>query len=111
MSRPRRRTRRVARLVLAAGFVGSGLDIFLHPMNPAHRLRGFTMRLAVPGGRRLDPELVVRATGVIQAGAGGLLALGRAPRLTALALGVTATTNAYLRRPAPAQPPVGHQAD
>lgn len=104
-------TRRVTRLLLAAGFVGTGLDIVLHPMNPAHRLGDLTARLAVPGGRRLDPELVVRATGVIQAGAGGLLALGRAPRVTALTLAVTATTNAYLRRPAPVQPPAGRAAD
>lgn len=90
--------RRLARPLLAATFVSAGIDAFLHPMNRADRARSLTERISTPQGPA-DPELLVRANGALQAGAGMLLALGRAPRFAALALVASAVPSTYLDHP------------
>lgn len=81
--------RRIARPMLASMFVIEGLDTFKHP---GARLRTTAPVLeAVAGPLHLpkDPELLLRADGMAMITAGGLLALGRLPRLSALVLAAT----------------------
>jgi uncharacterized membrane protein YphA (DoxX/SURF4 family) len=81
--------RRIARPLLAATFIESGVDAVLHPMPRAEAARPFARRLSGSLGVREDPELFVRVSGAVRIGAGALLATGRLPRLSALALSVT----------------------
>ncbi|MGI8417004.1 MAG: DoxX family protein [Nakamurella sp.] len=78
--------RTLARPMLASMFVIGGLDSLRHPDTKAPAaekvVRGLTEKL--PGIS--DTAHVVRANGAVQVGAGGLLALGKLPRLSALAL-------------------------
>lgn len=78
--------RRLARPLLAASFVASGVDAVLHPMPKAEAARPLVDRLAPSVGLPPDAELAVRANGAVQVGAGVLFALGRLPRLSALLL-------------------------
>lgn len=78
--------RRIARPMLAAIFVGGGLDALRHPAPRAkiaaplvHEMAG---RLNLPD----DPELMVRANAATMLAAGTMLGLGRFPRVAALAL-------------------------
>ena len=77
----------IARPLLAAVFVVEGLDAVRHPETKAKAAQAVT----VPLSRRLpslpdDPELFVQVNGVVQIGAGALLATGRFRRLAAVAL-------------------------
>ncbi|WP_227982659.1 DoxX family protein [Nocardia spumae] len=84
--------RRLARPLLASVFVVDGIDTLMHPES---RTQAATT-LVSHGEQRLpdsvsaklpgDPAKVVRINAVVRVGAGTLLALGRAPRLSALAL-------------------------
>ncbi|MGW5852267.1 DoxX family protein [Streptomyces sp. NPDC055254] len=79
--------RKLARPLLAAPFVTAGLRALRHPEGVAEVVRP----VAGAVGKRVpalagDPRQLVRVTGAVQAGAGLLLATGRAPRLAALAL-------------------------
>lgn len=78
--------RRLARPLLAAPFVAVGIDAVLHPLPKAEPVRPLVERYAPMAGLPADPELVVRANGALQAGAGLLFATGRLPRLSALLL-------------------------
>jgi uncharacterized membrane protein YphA (DoxX/SURF4 family) len=78
--------RRIARPLLAAQFIVGGLDAYRHPAARARTAAPLVAKLAPPLGLPNDPELVVRANGAVMAGAGTLLAVGRLPRLSALAL-------------------------
>ena len=80
---------RIARPMLATSFVLKGLDHVRHPSSRVETVRPLVSKLAdrtqvVPN----EPELLVRANGAIMAGAGLLLATGRAPRLAAGLLAV-----------------------
>jgi putative oxidoreductase len=77
--------RRVARPMLAAIFVVQGLEQLRHPQAMAPRAAKLAEQ-AAPLGVPNDPELLVRANGAAMVGGGGLLALGRLPRLASLAL-------------------------
>ena len=77
--------RRVARPMLAAIFVVQGLETLRHPGKIAPRVAKFAEQVA-PLGLPNDPELLVRANGATMVGGGALLATGRLPRLSALAL-------------------------
>jgi uncharacterized membrane protein YphA (DoxX/SURF4 family) len=81
--------RRIARPLLAASFIDGGLDQLRHPASKvgtaAPLIEKYAPRLGLPN----DPELLVRANGATMVGAGTLLALGRFPRLSALALTLT----------------------
>ena len=86
--------RRIARPLFASWFVTEGLDVVRHPAAHAADVRGALALLQ----RRLPTDVpvlserqlttAVQAHGVALAGAGALLALGKAPRTAALALAV-----------------------
>jgi putative oxidoreductase len=76
--------------MLASIFVIQGLDSLLHPERVVKQaepvVRPIAERVpAVPG----DPEQAVRLSGAVQVAAGTMLALGRLPRLSALAIAAT----------------------
>ena len=78
--------RRIARPLLATQFVLSGLDAYRHPAARAAKAAPMVAKVAPSLGLPNDPELVVRANGAVMAGAGTMLAAGKLPRLSALAL-------------------------
>lgn len=80
--------RRIARPMLAAGFVLKGLDHLRHPSPRVEMVRPLVNQLASRTQVPDNPELLVRANGAVMAGAGLLLATGRAPRLAATLLAV-----------------------
>jgi uncharacterized membrane protein YphA (DoxX/SURF4 family) len=88
--------RRLARPLFAASFVQEGLDAVLHPGKRAEQARPLVRAVATPLGLPEDPELLIRANGAVMLGAGTLFALGRMPRLTALALAATLAPGVYL---------------
>ncbi|CAM5469268.1 hypothetical protein GCM10010329_31420 [Streptomyces spiroverticillatus] len=76
--------------MLASTFISGGIGTLRHPEKVAPEAEP----VAVPVGRRIpklptDPEKLVRINGAVQVGAGALLAVGRFPRLAALALAGT----------------------
>jgi putative oxidoreductase len=82
--------RAVARPLLASIFVLQGYDTLLHPEKVAERaepvVRSLSEKIpAVPE----QAEQAVRLNGAIQLAAGLMLATGRLPRLSALALAAT----------------------
>ncbi|MBF6149468.1 DoxX family protein [Nocardia nova] len=87
--------RRLARPLLASVFVVDGVDTLMHPEPRAQA----ATTLVSHGEQRLpdsvsaklpsDPAKVVRINAIVRVGAGTLLALNRAPRLSSLALAVT----------------------
>ena len=82
--------RAVARPLLASIFVLQGYDTLRHPGNYAAEaepvVRPIAERVPVLSGK---PEQAVRINGAVQLVAGSLLALGRFPRLSALAIAAT----------------------
>ena len=78
--------RRIARPMLAAIFVTSGLDALRHPAARAQAAAPLVKALAGPLNMPDDPEMMVRANGATMLVAGTLLGLGRFPRVAALAL-------------------------
>jgi putative oxidoreductase len=79
--------RSLARILLSSMFITGGLDSLLHP-EPKVPVAEDVARAAaaLPGVPEGDTELLVRANGAVQLLAGALLAIGRIPRLSALAL-------------------------
>ncbi len=80
-------SRRVARPLLAAMFIAGGIDAIRSPEGKVDAASAVTRPLA----RRIpalpqDAETLVKLNGVVQAGAGILMATGRFRRLAALAL-------------------------
>jgi putative oxidoreductase len=76
--------------MLASIFLSGGWDSVLHPeakAEPAGPIAGPIRRL--PGLADVDPVTLVRLNGAVMVGAGALLAMGRVPRLAALALAGT----------------------
>jgi putative oxidoreductase len=88
--------RRIARPLLSAVFIQSGLDQFRHPAAKAEAARPFVAKVSGPLSLPNDPELLVRANGAAMAGAGALLAVGRMPRLSALVLATTLVPTTYV---------------
>jgi uncharacterized membrane protein YphA (DoxX/SURF4 family) len=78
--------RRLARPLLAAMFVDGGLDALRHPSARVAKAAPVVHRLAGPLHLPDDPELLIRANGAAMVAAGGMLAVGRLPRLSALVL-------------------------
>ena len=78
--------RRIARPMLAAVFVTSGLDSLRHPAARAQAAAPLVKALSGPLRMPDDPELMVRANGATMLVAGTMLALGKVPRVAALAL-------------------------
>lgn len=82
--------RRVARPLLAAQFITGGLDSVRNPKTkvPSAEKVGPSIAQKIPYLPE-DPETLVRLNGAVMLGAGTMLALGRLPRLSALALAVS----------------------
>lgn len=91
--------RRVARPMLAAMFVVSGLDQLRHPAKQAPRLAPIADKAAPRLHLPNDPELLVRANGAAMVGGGTLLALGHMPRLSSLMLAGTLVPTTYVGHP------------
>ena len=78
--------RRIARPMLAAVFVTGGLDTLLHPGQRAKTAAPLVTRMAGTLNLPDDPEMLVRANGATMLAAGSMLALGKFPRVAAIAL-------------------------
>lgn len=87
--------RRLARPMLAATFIDTGLSTLRRPGPQVDQVRPLVNQVAGPLHLPTDPELFLRVDGVLMVGAGSLLALGRMPRLAALALVAAAAPAAY----------------
>lgn len=75
--------RRIARPLLGAAFIASGIEAVRAPSGPARTAE--PLLESVPA----DTENVIRATGVVQVGAGIALAAGKAPRIASTVLAGT----------------------
>ncbi|WP_432495288.1 DoxX family membrane protein [Kineococcus auxinigenes] len=91
--------RRVARPMLAAVFIKTGIDQVRRAPDLAPAAEPVAERLAGPLHLPQDPVLLVRLNGAAMAGAGVLFGLGRAPRLSAAVLAATAAPTAYVAHP------------
>ena len=87
--------RRIARPMLAAIFVTSGLDSLRHPAIRAQIAAPLVKALAGPLKLPDDPELMVRANGATMLAAGTMLGLGKFPRLAALVLAGSLVPTTY----------------
>ena len=88
--------RRIARPMLAAIFVTSGLDALLHPKEPARAAAPLVKKLSEsPLNLPDDPEMLVRANGATMVAAGAMLGTGTAPRLAAMALAAALVPTTY----------------
>lgn len=97
-------TRRIARPLLAGWFVAEGVDAVRRPGPHVERMRDAWRRLAARTELPEPPptetlRLVVRAHGGAMAGAGVLLALGKAPRASACALALLTVPVALMDAP------------
>lgn len=81
--------RRIARPMLAAIFIAGGVDALRRPAKRARQARPLIDKAAEPLGLPDDPELLVRANGVVMIAAGSLLATGHLPRVAAATLAGT----------------------
>jgi len=83
--------RRIARPMLASMFVAGGLDTLLNPEPKVSVAEDVAPKVAeqIPGLSEEDTEALIRLNGGVQLAAGALLALGRLPRLSSLALAAT----------------------
>jgi putative oxidoreductase len=87
--------RRIARPMLAAIFVTSGVDSLRHPATRAKVAAPLVKDMAEWFNLPDDPELMVRANGATMLAAGTMLGLGRVPRLAALALAAALVPTTY----------------
>lgn len=80
--------RRAARPMLASMFIAGGIDALRNPgpKVPAADDVAPPIAAQVPGLPEQDTEMLIRINGGVQVGAGLMLAIGRFPRLSALAL-------------------------
>lgn len=91
--------RRLARPLLSAVFVQSGIDQLRHPGPRVEAARPVAAKLSGPLHLPRDPETLVRVNGAVMTGAGTLFALGRFPRLSALLLAGTLVPTTYAGHP------------
>ena len=82
--------RRLARPLLAAPLIQSGLDAARHPGPQVELARPVLQQISGPLRLPKDPVVLVRGAGAVTATAGVLLALGKLPRLSALAIVIAA---------------------
>jgi putative oxidoreductase len=87
--------RRIARPMLAAIFVTSGLDALLRPAERAKTAAPLVTKLSGVLNIPDDPELMVRANGATMVAAGTMLATGTFSRVAALALAGTLVPTTY----------------
>lgn len=81
--------RKIARPMLAAMFVTSGVDALRHPAERAKLATPLLDKIGPMMGLPDDKELLVRADAVAMLAGGALLATGRVPRLAATVLAVS----------------------
>ncbi len=83
--------RHTARLALSSMFISGGADALLKaaPKVPVADDVAPQIAARIPGLPEEDAEALIRINGGVQVGAGTLLAFGRFPRLSALALAAT----------------------
>jgi putative oxidoreductase len=91
--------RRVARPMIAASVIAGGLDQLRHPAKSASAVAPLADRAAPALHLPNDPELLVRANGVVQVVGGAMLATGRMPRTSALVLAVSMVPSTYVSHP------------
>ena len=91
--------RRVARPMIAASFIVSGLDQLRHPGKVAPKVAPLADQAAPALHLPNDPELLVRANGAAQVGAGLMLGMGRMPRTAATVLAATMVPSTYVSHP------------
>jgi uncharacterized membrane protein YphA (DoxX/SURF4 family) len=77
---------RIARPMLAGMFIAGGNDAIRNPGSKAARAEPVALAIAEPLGLPDDVTQLVQLNGAVQLGAGVMLAVGRLPRLSALAL-------------------------
>src|SRR3954463_5144872 len=82
-------THALARPMLAAMFVTGGVDSLRHPESKVPTAESVAPKVADAIGVSTDTVTLVKVNGAVMAGAGALLALGKLPRLAALALAGT----------------------
>lgn len=93
--------RRIARPLLAATFVYGGYQSYRNPAPRAKAAAPVVDQLTSLAGKQLpvqlptDPELWVKINAGVHMGAGGLFALGRFPRFSALALAGSLVPTTY----------------
>lgn len=84
--------RRLARPLLASIFIFGGINELRQPVAHAEAARPLLddvterVRETLPDGAPTDAETLIKVDAAVKVGAGTMLALGRAPRLAALAL-------------------------
>ena len=79
-------TRRIARPLLAASFVSGGIEALRNPGPPVQMAQDVAPKVAEPLPLPNEPDQLVKINAIVQVVAGGLLAIGRLPRLAACAL-------------------------
>jgi putative oxidoreductase len=79
-------TRRIARPLLAASFVSSGIDTLRNPEPRVEMAEDVAPKIAEPLPLPNETDQLVKINAVVQVVAGVLLAFGRLPRLAACAL-------------------------
>ena len=83
--------RRLARPLLSSIFISGGLDSLRNPGPKVAAADDVAAQIAarIPGIPTDDTEQLIKINAAVQVGAGALLALGKLPRLSALALAAT----------------------
>ena len=91
--------RRVARPMIAASFIASGLDQLRHPGKAAPKVAPLADQAAPTLHLPNDPELLVRANGAAQVAGGVMLGMGRMPRTAATVLAASMVPSTYVSHP------------
>lgn len=81
--------RLLARPLLSAAFVSGGVDTLRNPGPRVQAAEAVVDAVAEPLGLPEDPELLTKVNAGVMIGAGVLLAAGKVPRLSSLALAAT----------------------
>lgn len=97
-------SRRIARPLLSSAFIATSVQVLKDPGPAADNLRAWSDRV-VPAARAQgiplpqDPAVLARAAAAVQLAAAGALALGKAPRLSAVLLTAALAPNALASSP------------
>lgn len=87
--------RLLARPLLASVFISGGINALRAPVAHGAKAEPVVDAVAEPLGLPEDPELLAQVNGGVMIGAGILLALGKAPRLSSAALAATLIPTTY----------------
>ena len=91
--------RRLARPLLASTFVVQGATAAASPGERVERAKPLCDLLERQTGQHVDPALFVRVNGGVQALAGLMLSLNRAPRISATVLAVSMAATTWAEHP------------